>query len=191
VLRSEYSESFLLSARVHESSPAERGISEWFRLNCSNYLQSAFFQNTAPGAMVGMLRNEDLEKQTFQDRSFDIVIHLDVMEHLFNPFLALREIYRTLVHGGKCIFTAPTYPGQLSSLQVAFRNEDGTINIVGEPEYHGNPQSAKGSLVTWRFGYDLPLLISRESNFDIEVRRFQSRRAAATGIMTEVYILTK
>jgi SAM-dependent methyltransferase len=121
---------------------------------------------------------------------FDFVIHLDVMEHLFDPFGALREIERTLVYGGRCLFTAPTYPERVTSEQVAF-NDAGGLRIVGKPEYHGNPQNAKGSLVTWRYGYDLPYLIARKTGFDIEVRRWYSRTNAIMGPMTEVYILTK
>ncbi|QND65755.1 class I SAM-dependent methyltransferase [Mesorhizobium loti] len=103
--------------------------------------------------MVEHIRNEDLENQAFPNRSFDLVIHLDVMEHLFDPFAALTEIYRTLDHGGICIFTTPTYAERATSEQVAFREADGT-RTVGEPEYHGNPQDSTGSLVTWRHGYD-------------------------------------
>jgi len=140
--------------------------------------------------MVGHIRNENLEAQTFEDRRFDLVIHLDVMEHLFEPFKALTEIFRTLDFGGVCIFTAPTYPERTESQQVAFRSPDG-VRTIGEPEYHGNPQDTAGSLVTWRYGYDLPLLIQRRTGFDVEVRRIQSKDIAVLGPMTEVYILRK
>jgi SAM-dependent methyltransferase len=121
---------------------------------------------------------------------FDLVIHMDVLEHLFNPFEALREIKRTLRPGGHCLFTAPTYPERAQSEQVAFQEGD-TVRIVGTPEYHGNPQDPQGSLVTWRYGYDLPHAISKVVGFDTEVRRWYSREDAIMGPMTEVYILTK
>jgi SAM-dependent methyltransferase len=181
----------LTSLRIHESSPAARGLSVWLKKNCSNYTQTGYFPEQAAGTMIEHIRNENLERQTFPDSSFDLVIHTDVMEHLFNPFAALREIYRTLAQDGICCFTAPTYWDRLQSTQVAFKSDDGSIQTEGDPEYHGNPQSKSGSLVTWRYGYDLPLLISRDTRFDVEVRRFQSKKAAAIGVMTEVYILTK
>lgn len=151
---------------------------------------SGYFPEHPFGSMVGGLRNEDLENQTFGNELFDLVVHLDVMEHLFSPFAALQEVYRTLKPGGRCIFTAPTYPERVRSEQVAFM-EAGDLRIVGNPEYHGNPQNSNGSLVTWRYGYDLPYLITNRAGFDVEVRRWYSPSKAIMGPMTEVYILTK
>jgi SAM-dependent methyltransferase len=190
VITSFYPPKTLRKLNIHESSPTARGLSTWLKQTCKHYLPSGYYPQAAAGALIGGLRNENLESQSFAGGVFDLVIHLDVMEHLFNPFAALREIYRTLKPGGRTIFTAPTGWATFYSEQVAFRTEAG-IEITGEPEYHINPQDEQGSLVTWRYGYDFPLLISRETNFDTEVRRFQSRLAAATGVMTEIYILTK
>jgi SAM-dependent methyltransferase len=151
---------------------------------------TGYFPEAPFGTMVRGLRNEDLEHQTFENDVFDIVVHLDVMEHLFAPFDALREIERTLVSGGRCLFTAPTYSERVRSEQVAFKEAEG-LRVVGTPEYHGNPQNPKGSIVTWRYGYDLPYLIAKATRFDVEVRRWYSRTQAIMGSMTEVYILTK
>jgi SAM-dependent methyltransferase len=177
---------------IHEPASSSRGISLYLENNIPNYVKSGFFPDHVWGEIVGKLRNEDLESQTFDDASFDFVILLDVMEHLFNPFLALNEIYRTLKPNGICLFTAPTYHDLFNSKQVALLSESKELKIIGEPEYHGNPQrESEGSLVTWRYGYDLPLLISRLTNFSIEVRRYQSKSIAVMGYMTEVYILKK
>lgn len=175
---------------IHESSPTPMGLSLWLRQNCQNYVMSGFFPGETMGEIVRGFRNENLEEQTFSDNTFDLVLHLDVLEHLFDPFAALREIFRTLKPGGMCLFTAPTYPGRTESEQVAF-NEGGKVRIVGEPEHHGNPHSNDGALVTWRYGYDLPLLIGSKTEFDVEVRRWHAKEHAIMGRMTEVYILKK
>lgn len=192
VLFSFHGRQALRRLHIHEAAPTASGLSRWMSDNCPNYVISGYFPDAPFGSIVGPLRNEDLEHQTFADESFDLVLHLDVMEHLFHPFQALREIYRTLKPGGLCIFTAPTYPEMQKSRQVASLREDGTLSVEGTPEYHGNPQNPEqGVLVTWRYGYDLPLLIARETSFDVEVRRWQAPGEAVMGYMTEVYILTR
>lgn len=189
VLRSLYPGERLRRMVIHESSAAPHGLARWLRATCPGYVATGYFPGVARGEIVRGTRNEDLCAQTFADGSFDLVLHLDVLEHLFEPFAALREIARTLAPGGACVFTTPTDPARMWSEQVAFLEPDG-LRIVGEPEYHGNPHG-DGALVTWRYGYDLPLLIQRETGLDVEVRRFQSRGDAAMGLMTEVYILRR
>lgn len=178
---------------IFEASPVPRGLSLWLKENCDKYYQTGYFPEKPFGEYVNGLRNEDLENLTLEDETVDVWILLDILEHLFDPFKALNEIYRTLKPDGVCLFTVPTYPGQFESTQKAYRLPSGDIEIIGEPEYHGDPQHPEsGSLVTWQYGYDLPLLISRKTNFEhIEVMRWQSKCFAVMGAMTEVYIMTK
>lgn len=182
----------IIDKTIYESSPVMRGLSAWLKKNCSAYVPTGFYPKAPFGTAVNGIRNENLEHLTLDDKSVDIWIHLDVLEHLFNPFQALREISRSLKSGGVCLFTAPTYPDRLKSEQVAWLLPDGSTKINGKPEFHGNPQNPEqGALVTWRYGYDLPLLIQRETDLDVEVRRWQSRHIGVMGTMTEVYICKK
>jgi SAM-dependent methyltransferase len=191
VLASLYSDDLVARLHVHEIAPGGMGLTLRLMEVAGRYTGSGYFPKKPFGSMVGHLRNENAEAQTFPDETFDLVVHLDVMEHLFDPFRALTEICRTLKPGARCLFTAPTYAERVESQQVAALQADGSIEIVGTPEYHGNPQSAEGSLVTWRYGYDLPVLIHRATGFDVEVRRFHAPASGVFGPMTEVYVLTK
>lgn len=194
VIFSIYNQQSIKQIFIHEVAPSDRGLSVWFKKNMpiNNYICTGYWPNRSMGILVNGMRNENIEMQTFTDESFDLVIHLDVLEHVFNPFQALKEIYRTLKPGGYCIFTAPTEHNRFKSEQVAWVDKDNKIQTIGVPEYHGNPQRPEDrALVTWRYGYDLPLRISRETQFDIEVRRWQSRSIGIMGYMTEVYILHK
>jgi SAM-dependent methyltransferase len=177
---------------IHEAAAAGRGISLWLRQHCPNYVSTGYFPERPFGSLQNGTRNEDLGAQTFESNFFDLVIHLDVMEHLFEPFRALDEIFRTLKPGGYCIFTAPTYQERIQSEQVAFL-ENGGMRVTGEPEYHGNPQRPEdGALVTWRYGHDLPLQIYRNTGFkNVEHRRYQWQDAAVMGYMDDVYLLRK
>lgn len=51
----------------------------------------------------------------FQDCSFDLVVALDVLEHISNDVLALQEIYRVCKPGGTVLLTVPAYQWLWSS----------------------------------------------------------------------------
>lgn len=49
----------------------------------------------------------DIRKLPFKDNFFDWVLFLDTIEHIKNPEVACREIYRVLKKGGFCMITTP------------------------------------------------------------------------------------
>lgn len=116
----------------------------------------------------------------FSDNSFDLFITQDVMEHIFNPKKAFKEIARVLKPGGDHIFTAPLINKTKKSERWASRNEDGELIYHHTPEYHGNPVDAKGALVTMHWGYDIaafitevaktPTVICMIDNIDLGIR---------------------
>jgi len=150
---------------IHESSPGTRGASVKLKNQCSNYVGSHYFEGFSKGDRhpSGWL-NEDLEAQTFADESFDLVVTQDVMEHIFQPEKAFAEIARTLKAGGAHVFTVPLVLKDNPSRPRARKTPAGNIEYLLEPEYHGNPISEKGSLVTWDWGYDLCEYIYQWSN---------------------------
>jgi SAM-dependent methyltransferase len=113
------------------------------------------------GAIHNKFRCEDIENQTFADGSLDIVIAQDVMEHIFDPERAYREIWRTLRPGGLYIHSTPMNKSMVTSERCAERLSNRSIHHLTEPFYHGNPIDEGGSLVTFLWGYDLPDLIAR------------------------------
>lgn len=173
---------------IHESSPVLRGISAKMKRECSQYVASQHYAGDKLGKSIRGFRNEDLEAQTFADRTFDLVVTQDVMEHVNRPDEAMREIARTLKPGGGYLFTVPTYKDHLISERRAMFKPDGTIECEGVPEYHGNPVDDQGSLVTFRYGYDLPELIYRWSGMNVEVTRFHDHYHGLIGEFTEVYL---
>lgn len=172
---------------IHESSPANRGISLKIRRECPKYVGSHFHSDAPSGTMVGGFRNENIEKQTFADESFDLVITLDVFEHVFNPGEMFREIYRTLRPGGWYICTFPIRKYQVESMKPRARlNPDGSVTHIETPEYHGNPISGDGALVTFDYGYDIHGLIAYWTDFEVEISRFANKRLGILGEYTEV-----
>ena len=119
--------------------------------------------------MVGNFRNEDLEKQTFADASFDVVVTQDVLEHVFDPARVFVEIARTLKPGGSHIFSVPLVNKHLPTQIWATRAPDGSPNFLYEPDYHGNPVDSRGAPVTMRWGYDIVDFIKKSTGLNTSI----------------------
>jgi SAM-dependent methyltransferase len=140
---------------VHESSPAKRGASVRLARQCKNYIPSQFFPREKRGSTVDGVRCEDLEALTFGDETIDLHVTQDVMEHVFAPSKVFREIARTLKPGGAHIFTVPLVNRNNPSKLRARRRDDGYLDYLQPPEYHHNPISDQGALVTVDWGFDI------------------------------------
>jgi hypothetical protein len=111
-----------------------------------NFVGSEYDVDPAILERIGPIRIEDLHALTFETASFDAAVSNEVFEHV--PFLdkALSELARILVPGGKLVSTFPFLSMQQDGI-VRAQLQDGKIVHLTEPEYHGNPVDAQGSLV--------------------------------------------
>jgi len=153
---------------IHESSPVNRGASIRIARDCSQYISSQLFGDMQSGDVNNGVRCENLEHLTFPNESIDLHITQDVMEHVFNPYAAFSEIARTLRPGGAHVFTAPLVNKAKPSERAAIRNGDGTITHLLCAEYHGNPIDPRGSLVVFRWGFDIAQHIFESSGLFTE-----------------------
>lgn len=143
-------------AVIHESSPANRSTSLRLKSECSRYIPTQYFPDITLGTTHAGFRCEDLEVLTFKDNSIDLHVSQDVFEHILDPARAFKEIARTLKPGGAHIFTTPLVNKSAATEWCARRDAGGSIEqLINPPEYHGNPVSSKGSLVTVHWGYDI------------------------------------
>lgn len=141
---------------VHESSPATRGASVRLARECPNYVGSQYFPGEPLGSMVGGTRCENLEALSFASGSVDLHVTQDVMEHVFDPAQAFKEIARTLKPGGAHVFTVPIVIRRAGApRRRALLNSNGTIEHLLPPKYHGNPISGDGALVTIDWSFDI------------------------------------
>jgi SAM-dependent methyltransferase len=116
------------------------------------------FLGAHPGLRYSEYPEEDLQALSYEDRSFDLVLTSDTLEHVPDPMRALREIRRVLRPGGRHIFTVPVHPRRETT-----RSREGL-----PPEHHGRG-GGPFSLVTRKadllahtdFGVDLPDLLRR------------------------------
>tara|TARA_R110001583_G_scaffold65358_3_gene188925 strand:+ start:264 stop:1046 length:783 start_codon:yes stop_codon:yes gene_type:complete len=155
--------------KIHESSPGNKGHSMKLKKNCNNYIASHFFSNEKLGNIVNDFRNEDLEHQTFKNEEFDLVVTSDVMEHIYEPDKAFKEINRTLKKGGAHIFSVPLINKHKKTEVWATKGDNGEPVFLKEPEWHGNPIDKKGSPVTMHWGYDIVNFIKKHTNADCTI----------------------
>lgn len=128
-----------------------------------NLVGSEFLPGEPLGSVKDGVRCEDLSQLTYEDESFDLILSFDVLEHVPDYHSALREMARVLKPGGRLLMTAPITLKSYASTVRAQMIEDGTVEHICPPEYHGNPLGPP-SLCFTSFGFDL-IDDMRESGF--------------------------
>lgn len=101
------------------------------------------------------IRNESITKLSFADRSFDHILCFDVLEHVPDFRIALAECLRCLKPGGSLLFSVPFRHDLTEHLERARIGEDGSVEHMLPPEYHGDPINAAGCLCFRHFGWNL------------------------------------
>ena len=176
---------------LHESSPRIGGLSAKLRRECLGYVESQFDTDTPLGALGARgYRSEDLERQTFADESFDLVVTQDVFEHLFDPQAAIREIARTLKPGGAYLMTVPLVNKERPTARRASL-QDGEVIHHAPAQYHGSPIDPNGSLVTVDWGYDIAQALEEASGMATSIERLDDHRQGIQAEYLDVVVCRK
>ena len=159
---------------------------EWLDLSVSTWKPER-----PPGEALGpRTTNQNLERLTFADASFDIVLTSDVMEHVRLEQLAHREVRRVLKEGGVYLFTVPHFRDRETIERVKIVDPaDPSRDVDVLPrEYHGDANAQDGRALSYRsFGVDLDEKLQR-LGFQIE---YTKQDAAEKGILnTELFFCT-
>ena len=75
-------------------------------------------QNAKAYPEVTFLQHDVSERFPFEDGAFDVIWCSEVLEHLFDPGFALKEMHRVMAGGGKLLVTVP-YHGLLKNVVIA------------------------------------------------------------------------
>jgi SAM-dependent methyltransferase len=174
---------------IHESSPGGAASDKLAR-ECHQCVQTHWFADVPLGGMRGGYRCEDLERQTFPDAAFDLVVSQDVFEHVLDPARGFAEVARTLKPGGAHIFTIPWYYWKPTLIRAS-RDDAGGVRHHAEPDYHCNPIDPNGSLVVTEWGADFCDFIFRSSGLATTVVHIRDRRRGIEAEFIEVFISRK
>nr|WP_115094497.1 class I SAM-dependent methyltransferase [Synechococcus sp. UW106] len=142
------------------------------RLNkLERYTQSYFQENMESGEINELgIRNEDIQNLSFDDKSFDLIISSDVMEHVEDYKRAFKEILRVLKDDGVYIFTIPIgYPFP-EKTETRARRIEGRIENFKDKRYHIGGDGSK-CLVYTDFGADLKNIVEKMGGKLNAVRR--------------------
>jgi ubiquinone/menaquinone biosynthesis C-methylase UbiE len=175
---------------MHESSPSKN----YFSNLSKNYSFSYFFPNQKLGYIVEGVRNENLEDLTFSDNLFDLIFSLDVLEHIFDPKKAIREMLRVVKFGGSVFFTVPIHKNLTKTIQRATISSNGEIEYLSPPQYHGNPVGDRKSLVTWDYGFDFHDILEKwieNQNFETKIINKSIEEMGIVGEYLDVIIIKK
>lgn len=177
----------LADASVHECAP----INDFVRSAAGRYSASQYLPELPAGEAVGEYVNEDLHRLTFADDAFDVFVAQDVLEHLWEPDRALREMLRVTAPGGAVVLTVPLFAGR-PTVRRARRDPAGRVEHLRRPVCHGDPVNASGSLAVWDFGDDFEdLLRSWLPCCRIEIHREPLPEIGVEGEMIDVIVLSK
>lgn len=121
----------------------------WLKANWPTVVASEFFPEEKLGTVIDGVLNQDVQRLTFDNESFDLVTSNQVFEHVPDDIQGYAECFRVLRKGGALIFSVPLYEIDHTE-RIAFFNE-GNVIFIGEPEYHDSRLGgAKSAPVFWR-----------------------------------------
>lgn len=119
-----------------------------------NYKKSYYFEELELGVINDGVENQDLQKLTFDNEKFDLIITADIFEHIRKPYDAFKEIHRVLKKGGKHIFSIPVQFPMPKETVYRIDTSSDIDNYILPKKYHiaGNGEK---SIVYNEFGKDM------------------------------------
>ena len=123
-----------------------------------NYICSAYFSDQSFGRELSPgTWNEDLQRLSFADNSFDLITSSETMEHVRRPWRGFSEIARVLRPGGAHCITVPYRGDRVTTSRVDTSAEEDVY--LAPKVYHLDPHKPEDSLVYTDFGRDLPEIL--------------------------------
>lgn len=93
------------------------------RVTAMDISASQIQRNTRAHPEIKFLQHDVAQTFPFENETFEVIWCSEVLEHLFDPGFAVREMQRVLVPGGRLLVTVP-YHGVLKDVLIALFNWD-------------------------------------------------------------------
>ena len=103
------------------------------------------------GSKESTVKSEDIQRLSYDDDSFDLIIHSETLEHVPQPEIAISELRRVLKNEGVCIFTIPLIINRKTKKR-AILDSNKKIKYLEGKAFHG--YGRKDCLVYTEFGLD-------------------------------------
>jgi SAM-dependent methyltransferase len=163
-------------------SPAARILS-----GSSSYKMSIYMPDRPFGFIQDLkLYNIDLQAMVFPDKTFDIILSSDVMEHVKDFRLANSEILRCLKPGGTHIFTVPFDEPPMFTRTMIDTGSSQEIYLE-PPQIHGDDHLTGGIPAYRIFGMDI---LDDLTTFGFEAKTVRVS-ASANGIFDGQYFIAR
>ena len=118
------------------------------------FLGTEYIPDETKQAQYYPIRHADLTNLDMPPDVFDLVMTGDVLEHVPDLYRALHEMSRVMRPGGALLSTFP-FATDSGETVIAARIQDGAIQYLRKPEYHGDPLDPEGVLVFQVPGWDV------------------------------------
>jgi SAM-dependent methyltransferase len=123
--------------------------------------------------------SEDILNLSYPDKSFDLVLTSDSLEHIPDVDRALAEVRRVLRVGGRHVFTIPVLWDREKTVVRAYVNERGETVHLLPPCYHGGSLNVEDCLAFYEYGRDVADRV-RAAGFDVVVESSPKNPAVST-----------
>jgi len=111
-----------------------------------------------------IIKHDLNNKLPFKNNTFDVVVGLEVLEHLFNPYETMKEIKRVLKKGGCAVISMPNSASLFSRIGQLYEKRLDNLDIYW---HHHQP-----SITSIRN------LVSTQLKIEKEIHRMNFRRLA-------------